>query len=202
MSRKIPPRVSLKGPIVTRKPGDVTQLLMELRAGEAGAEGRLVEAVYWELRRMAVAYMRRERHDHTLQPTALVHEAYMRLIDQRGKDWQNRAHFFGVAAHVMRRILVDHARSRRTTKRGGAARKVELDEAAGLSIERSEELLAIDEALSRLARVDERQARIVELRFFGGLSEEETADVLGISSRTVKRDWNVAKAWLFAEIKK
>jgi RNA polymerase sigma factor (TIGR02999 family) len=186
---------------MTDKPGDVTQLLFRLRIGDREAESKLVDAVYGELHRLAAAYMRRERLDHTLQPTALLHEAYVRLVNQREKDWQNRAHFFGVAAQVMRRILVDHARVKRTEKRGGTARKVDFDEAHSISMERSEELLAIDEALSRLAEIDPRQAHIVELRFFGGLTEEETAQVLGISSRTVKRDWTVAKAWLRVELK-
>ncbi len=151
---------------------------------------------------MAERYMRQERRDHTLQATALIHEAYVRLIDQRGKDWQNRAHFLGVAAHIMRRILVDHARTQRALKRGGTHRKVSLDDALLLTIEQSDEVFALDDALSRLAEFAPRQSRIVELRFFGGLTEEEAAEVLGISSRTVKREWHLAKAWLFRDLNK
>jgi RNA polymerase sigma factor (TIGR02999 family) len=181
-------------------PGEVTQLLQALRGGDRSAEGKLLDAVYRELHQMAARYMRRERADHTLQPTALIHEAYFRLIDQREKDWQNRAHFYGVAAQVMRRILVDYARTHRTAKRGGAHQKVSLDDAILLSPEQSDEIVALDEALSRLARLDPRQTRVVELRFFGGLSEEETAQLLGVSSRTIKRDWSMAKAWLYGEL--
>jgi RNA polymerase sigma-70 factor (ECF subfamily) len=180
--------------------GDVTHLLMGLRAGDREAEGKLVAIVYDEMRRMAARYMRQERADHTLQATALVNEAYLRLIDQRDKDWQNRAHFFGMAAQVMRRVLVDHARTHHTAKRGGDLRKVSLDDALHLSSTRSEQLIALDEALARLAAIDARQARVVELRYFGGLSENEAAAALGVSSRTIKRDWSVAKAWLYSEM--
>jgi RNA polymerase sigma factor (TIGR02999 family) len=185
-----------------KEPGDVTQLLLGLKSGDPAAESQLLEVVYGELRGIAGRMMRRERQDHTLQATALIHEAYVHLVDQRGKDWQNRAHFFGVSAQVMRRILVDHARTRRTKKRGGGQPKVSLDEALPLSIEQSDEVLALDEALSRLAQFDPRQSRVVELRFFGGLTDEEAAEVLGVSSRTVKRDWVVAKAWLYGELNK
>ena len=181
-------------------PAEVTQLLHAVRTGNRDAESRLLDVVYAELHRMAARYMRRERLDHTLQATALIHEAYVHLIDQRGKDWQSRAHFFGVAAQVMRRILVDHARTHGAIKRGGDQQKVSLDDAPPLTTEQSEELIALDEALSRLERFDRRQSRVVELRFFGGLSEEETAEVLGVSSRTVKRDWSVAKAWLYGQL--
>jgi RNA polymerase sigma-70 factor (ECF subfamily) len=181
--------------------GDVTQLLQALRAGDPSAEGRLLDAVYHELHRMASHYMQREREGHTLQATALIHEAYLRLIDQRRKDWQNRAHFYGVAAQVMRRILVDYARANRRAKRGGDRHKVLLEDAILLSPEQSDEVVALDEALSRLAKFDPRKTRVVELRFFGGLSEEETAHLLGVSSRTVKRDWTMAKAWLYGELK-
>jgi RNA polymerase sigma factor (TIGR02999 family) len=140
--------------------------------------------------------MRGERPDHSLQPTALVHEAYLRLIQQERVEWRNRAHFFGVAAQLMRRILVDHARARLTAKRGAAEPAVQLDESSVFAEERSAELVALDEALQRLAQFDPRLERIVELRFFGGLPVEDTAEVLGISTRTVKRDWNAAKAWL------
>jgi RNA polymerase sigma factor (TIGR02999 family) len=145
--------------------------------------------------------MRRDRTDHTLQATALVHEAYLKLVEQRSANWQSRAHFFGVAAQVMRRILIDHARGHLRQKRGGEFEKVVLDEGLVSSPEQSAELLAVDEALERLAKLDERQARVVELRFFGGLSVEEAAAVLGISPKTVKRDWSMAKAWLHAELK-
>jgi RNA polymerase sigma factor (TIGR02999 family) len=181
--------------------GDITQLLHDLKGGDSAAEHLLLPIVYAELHRLAGALMRRERTGHTLQATALIHEAYLQLIDQRDKDWQNRVHFFAVAAQVMRRVLVDHARTRRAAKRGGAYRKVSLDEALTLTNEQSDEIVAIDEALSRLACLDPRQGRVVELRFFGGLTEDETAHVLGIASRTVKRDWRVAKAWLHGELK-
>ena len=146
--------------------------------------------------------MLRERPDHTLQATALVHEAYLRLIDQREVNWQNRAHFFGIAAQLMRRILVDYARGLKAGKRLGARHKISLEDALVISKDRSADLLALDEALSRLAAKDPRQSRIVELRFFSGLSIEETAEVLGISVRTVKRDWNFARAWLYSELSK
>jgi RNA polymerase sigma factor (TIGR02999 family) len=183
--------------------GEVTRLLQALKSGDRDAESKLLGIVYGELHRMAARHMRRERADHTLQATALIHEAYVRLIDQRGKDWQNRAHFFGIAAQVMRRILVDYARMHRTVKRGGGQGKVALDDALPLmTIEQSDELVALDEALSRLAQFDPRQSRVVELRYFGGLNEEETAAALGVSSRTVKRDWSIAKAWLYGELNK
>lgn len=185
-----------------RTPGDITLLLAELRAGNRSAESRLLPLVYDELRRLARRYMRAERRDHTLQPTALVHEAYMRLAGQRDMSWQNRAHFFAVAAQLMRRILVDHARAHKAEKRGGNESKIELGEGLALTEAKAAELLAVDEALTRLAECDPRQARVVELRFFGGLSEEEAAEVLGVSTRTVKRDWSVARAWLFKEINK
>jgi RNA polymerase sigma-70 factor (ECF subfamily) len=156
--------------------------------------------VYNELRRVARRYLRSERPDHTLQPTALVHEAYIRLLGQREIMWQNRAHFFGVAAQLMRRILVDHARAHQAEKRGGHKQKVPLDEALEYTADKSAELVALDEALDRLAARDPRQARVVELRFFAGLTEQETAELLGISVRTVKRDWDVARAWLYKEI--
>jgi len=175
-------------------------LLAELRAGNRSAESRLLPLVYAELRRRARRYMRGERPDHTLQPTALVHEAYLRLAGQREVDWQSRAHFFAVAAQLMRRILVDHARARKAEKRGGGEPRVALNESLAMTEEKSAELMALDEALTHLAERDPRQARAVELRFFGGLSEEEAAEVMGISLRTLKRDWSVARAWLFKEI--
>ena len=180
---------------------DVTHLLSELRNGSEDAVAKLVPLLYRELRRMAAAYLSSERRNHTLQPTALVHEAYLRLVDQKNVQWQNRQHFFGVAAQVMRRILVDHARGHDAVKRGGVVPKVSLEEAIVISQERSAELLALDEALTRLATLDQQQARIIELRFFGGLTVEETAQVLGISPATVKRDWNMAKAWLNREVR-
>jgi RNA polymerase sigma factor (TIGR02999 family) len=151
---------------------------------------------------MAGRYLRRESPGHTLQTTALINEAYLRLIDQNSVSWQNRAHFFGVAAQMMRRILVDHARSRHAAKRGGIAHKVTLSEAAGLPGELDLNVMALDEAMKTLAAIDPQQSRIVELRYFGGLSIEETAEVLKISPATVKRDWNLAKAWLYREIRK
>jgi RNA polymerase sigma-70 factor, ECF subfamily len=183
-------------------PGDITVLLSELRAGNRSAESRLMPLVYSELRRVARRYMRNERPDHTLEPTALVHEAYLRLVGQREINWQNRAHFFGVAAQLMRRILVDHARARKAEKRGGHESKLALDEGLAFTEEKSAELLALDEALTRLSQRDPRLGRAVELRFFAGLSEEEAAEVLGISTRTVKRDWQTARAWLYKEIRK
>ena len=180
---------------------EVTALLGELAKGNADAGPRLIPLVYEELRRMADRYMRRERSDHTLQTTALVNEAYLKLVDQHSVTWQSRAHFFGVAAQVMRRVLVDHARGHIREKRGGGVVPVSLDEAMVVSPERSEEFLELDRALDRLAALDSRQAKIVELRFFGGLTVEETAEILGISPKTVKRDWAVAKAWLHGELK-
>jgi RNA polymerase sigma factor (TIGR02999 family) len=162
----------------------------------------LLPLVYAELRRLAAGYLRRERVGHTLQPTALVHEAYLRMVDQTQVRWQNRAHFFGVAAQMMRRILVDHARSQHAEKRGGDVQKLSLDENIDVSGTRAAELVALDEALERLAEIDPQKSRVVELRFFGGLSVEETAEVLGVSAPTVKRHWRLAKAWLFGQVQK
>jgi RNA polymerase sigma-70 factor (ECF subfamily) len=181
-------------------PGEVTQLLAQLRAGERDAESKLIPLVYAELRRLAAHYLRGERADHTLQPTALVHEAYIRLTGLHEVDWQSRSHFFATAATVMRRILVDHARAQNANKREGCRDAVSLEEALVVSPARSAQLIALDDALDRLAKLDLRRSKIVELRFFGGLSEEETGEVLGISARTVKRDWRVAKAWLYNEV--
>jgi len=180
---------------------DVTFLLSELTKGNPEAAPKLIPLVYGELRRMANGYMRRERTGHTLQATALVHEAYLKLLGQHSVDWQNRAHFFGIAAQVMRRVLIDHARGHVRDKRGGGREAVPLDEALVFSPERSLEFLELDTALEKLAALDARQAKIVELRFFGGLTVEETAEVLSISPKTVKRDWTVAKAWLHGELK-
>lgn len=179
--------------------GEITRLLGRLREGDEAARASLIDVVYAELRRLAGAMMRRERPGHTLQATELLHEAYIRLL---GKDvnYVNRSHFFAAASTVMRRILVDYARSHRSEKRGGGQIPVPLDETAIFSPKQSDQILALEEALQRLANIDARQARIVELRFFGGLTEEETAAVLEISARTVKRDWSMAKAWLFAEM--
>jgi len=180
---------------------DVTLLLSALTRGDEAAASKLIPLVYDELRRLAASYMRREHQGHTLQATALVHEAYLKLVEQRSVTWQSRAHFFGVAAQLMRRILIDHARGHLRQKRGGEHKKVSLDEAFVFSEQKSAELLAVNDALELLARVDSRQARVVELRFFAGLSVEEAAEVLGVSPKTVKRDWSVAKAWLYAELK-
>jgi RNA polymerase sigma-70 factor (ECF subfamily) len=187
---------------MTRAPGDVTQLLADLQGGRADAAPQLIQLVYDELHRLARGQMRHERADHTLQATALVHEAYLRLVNQPQRTWQNRAHFIAVAAQVMRRILVDYARARRTSKRGSAPHKVPLEEPLVFTEEQSDDLVSLDEALERLAQFDKRQSRVVELRFFGGLTVDETAEVLGISSKTVKRDWTVARAWLHREVRK
>jgi RNA polymerase sigma-70 factor (ECF subfamily) len=180
---------------------DVTILLAELTKGNKEAASELIPIVYDELRRLAGSYMRRERGDHTLQATALVHEAYLKLVEQRVVDWQSRAHFFGIAAQVMRRILVDHARGHLREKRGSGQRAVPLDEALVFATEQSLELIKLDEALERLTKLDPRQGKIVELRFFGGLTVEQTANLLGISPKTVKRDWSMAKAWLHGDLK-
>ena len=179
---------------------DVTQLLVHWGKGDKQALDRLMPLVYDELHRMASRYLRRERQGHTLQTTALINETYLRIVDQDRVNWQNRAHFFGVAAQMMRRILVDHARSHLYAKRGGGAQKLTLDEAIATPQERDLDLVALDDALTALAEIDPQQSRIIELRFFGGLTIEETAEVLNISPATVKRDWNMAKAWLYGEI--
>ena len=180
---------------------EITQLLRAWSEGDDQALAKLTPLVYRELHRMAHRYMRQERSNHTLQTTALINEAYLRLIDWKNVRWQNRAHFFGMAATLMRRILVDFARSRNYAKRGGMDRfMVTLDEAAAVSRDRAREILALDEALQSLAVIDPRKSQIVELRFFGGLSLEETAEVLGVSSRTVLREWDLVKAWLNREL--
>lgn len=180
----------------------LTQLLLDVNAGRGDALEKLMPVVYRELRRQAARYLRRERQNHTLQPTALVHEAFIKLIDQRHVRWQNRAHFFGIAAQAMRRIVIDHARTRQRVKRGGVQQAVTLDEAMIAGEARSIDVLALDEALTRLAALDARQARIVELRYFAELSVEETAEVTGLSPATVKREWSMARAWLQAELSK
>ena len=182
-------------------PHEVTQLLQAWSDGNADALDQLVPLVYGELHRLARHYMGGERPGHTLQITELVNEAYMRLVDWKNVRWQNRAHFFGVAAQMMRRILVDFARSRNYAKRGGETFRVSLSEAAGISAERSEDFIALDDALQSLTAFDARKARIVELRFFGGLTVEETAEVLKVSPRTVMRDWSLAQAWLYRELR-
>jgi len=182
------------------KPQNVTELLVGWSEGNKEALDALLPLVYEELRRQAARYLRKENPGHTLQTTALIHEAYLRLIDQKHVRWQNRAHFFGIAAQLMRRILVDHARSKKRAKRGGSDIKVSLSEATLKTPAQDLDIVALDEALQRLAKMDEQQSRIVELRFFSGLSVEETAEVLSISPATVKRDWSMAKAWLHREI--
>ena len=185
---------------MTASPPQVTQLLKAWGNGDEAARDELMTLVYAELHRLAHQYLKRERPGHTLQTSALVNEAFVKLIDQRDVRWQNRGHFFAIAAQSMRRILVDHARTRRSAKRGGSASPVSLDEALVISNERSAQVVALDEALTELATVDERKSQIVELRFFGGLSIEETAEVLAVSPGTVMRDWTLAKAWLRREM--
>ena len=182
-------------------PEEITQLLINWRHGDKAALDQLMPLVYEELRRLARGFMGRERSDHTLQTSALINEAYLRLVDQDERDWQNRAHFFAVAAQIMRHILVDHARSYRYDKRGAGAQRVGLDEAMVFSEERARELVALDEALTSLATVDPRKSRIIELRFFGGLNIDETAEVMELSPTTVQREWRAAKAWLWRFIK-
>lgn len=179
---------------------DVTELLDQWRNGNKDALDKLLPLVYNELHGLAHRHIRGERPDHTLQTTALVNEAYLKLVNQKSVEWQSRAHFFAVAAQVMRHILVDYARSRQYTKRGGGAHRVSLDDAPVLSRERSSEIVALDEALKHLAEFDPRKSRIVELRYFGGLNVEETAAVLGVSAITVKREWLKARAWLYREL--
>lgn len=179
---------------------EITQLLIAWSEGDRGALDRLVPLVYAELHRLAKSYMRKERAGQTLQTTALIHEAYLRLIDANRVQWQNRAHFFGVAARVMRQILVAMARERGYQKRGGGARQVSLDEAMVINDGRDEDLVALDEALSALAQIDARKAQVVELRFFGGLTEAETATALNVSIETVTRDWRLARSWLYRKL--
>ena len=181
-------------------PPDVTALLGDWTRGERGALDQLLPLVYAELRRVAARQLRSERNDHTLQPTALVHEAYIRLVGQRQVDWQNRAHFFGVAAQVMRRILVDHARRRGASKRGDAVQCVSIDEAIDVAASNEIPILELDQALDRLEKMDAGLAKIVELRAFGGLTIDEAAHVLSVSPSTAKRDWRTAKAWLTREL--
>jgi RNA polymerase sigma factor (TIGR02999 family) len=180
---------------------DVTQLLANWSKGDQRALEQLMPLVYGELRRLASAYLRRERSNHTLQSTALVHEAFMRLVQQQEVQWRNRAHFYAIAAQMIRRILVDYARAQHAGKRGSGALKLELDEAMAVQQAGSDiDLLGLNDALDRLAELDERQGRIVELRFFAGLSIEETAEVMHLSPASIKREWQTARAWLFREM--
>lgn len=181
-------------------PGPITELLHAWSAGDTGARDRLIPLVYGELRRLASRRLRGERHAVTLQPTALVHETFLRLVGRR-IDWQGRVHFFAVAAKAMRQVLVDHARRRRALKRGGGALLVSIGQAEGRP-QRQLDLVALDESLEQLAALDPRQSEVVELRFFGGLSVEETAEVLRVSPATVKREWSVARAWLFRQMRR
>jgi RNA polymerase sigma-70 factor, ECF subfamily len=189
-----------EGNAVAELPADVTLLLERWSNGDQKALDELVNSVYGELQRMANRYLRSERTDHTLEAPALVNEAYLRLVDQRGVQWKNRAHFFGVASHIMRHILVDYAKGRTAAKRGGTRFKLSLDEALDVCDERGLDLLALNDSLSRLAAMDEQTARIVEMRFFGGLSIDETATVLAVSPSTVDRGWRFAKAWLYSDL--
>ena len=200
------PRVLLRArgdtPGTMNPKGDITALLGELKAGNRAVEPRLLELVYPQLQKIARRYLRGERTGHTLQPTALVNEAYLQLTGQMDKDWQNRSHFFAIAAQLMRRILVDYARARRAEKREGGRQRVELTDTLAVSEDRLDEILFVDEALKRLAEFDPRRSAVVELRFFGGMTESEVAEVLHVALRTVKRDWTVARAWLHAELSK
>ncbi len=180
---------------------DITQLLLAWSNGDREALEELTPLVYREMKKLAESYLRRERAGYTLQPTALAHEAYLRLIDQQNVRWQNRAHFFGIAAQAMRRILVDHARARMAEKRGSGL-AVSLDEAIDVTHQRADQLVALDEALKTLAELDLQQSRVVELKYFGGMTLEETAEVLGVSRATVVREWRMAKAWLYDELSK
>lgn len=186
--------------MASRFPKDVTQLLLAWNGGDRAALDRLIPLVYEELRRTAKRYMRRERAGHTLQTTALVNEVYLRLIDADSVRWQDRAHFFAIAAQLMRRILVDFARRRQQLKRGGDMHQVSLDEALAVVQDRGVDLVALDDALNALASLDQRQCQVVEMRFFGGLTEDEIAEVLNVSPRTVRNDWSMAKAWLLREL--
>lgn len=183
------------------KTHEITQMLREWSGGRREAMDKLMPLVYTELHRQAARYLRRENKGHTLQTTALIHETYLKLIDQRDVEWQNRAHFFAIAAQAMRRIMVDYARTKRREKRGGGDEKLSLEAAMSVAVEESSvDLIALDEALTRLAEIDSEQARLVELRYFSGLSLEETAEALHISRATAAREWNVARAWLRREL--
>ena len=179
---------------------EVTQILHDWSDGDRAAPERLMPFVYDELRRLARSFLARERGGHTLQPTALVNEAYLRLVHQRSVNWQNRAHFYGIASSMMRRVLIDHARAHSTEKRGGGAIHLSLDDVQVPLEQRAASFVALDEALERLTLIDERKCKVVEMRFFGGLSDEEIAEVLGVTTRTVLRDWKTARLWLFREL--
>ncbi len=179
---------------------EVTRILHEWSEGDGNAAERLMPLVYDELRRLARSFLSRERGDHTLQPTALVNEAYLRLVDQTRVNWQNRAHFYGIASSMMRRVLIDHARAHATEKRGGGAVHLSIEDAHLPIEERAADFVALDEALDRLAQFDERKCRVVEMRFFGGLTDEEIAQVLSVTTRTVLRDWKTARLWLYREL--
>jgi RNA polymerase sigma factor (TIGR02999 family) len=181
-------------------PSPVTELLVRWRSGDGDALQSLMPLVYEELRRLAHNYLRRERSDHTLQSTALVHEAYLRLVGSAPPQWQDRAHFFGIAAHLMRQILTEYARGRNTAKRGGGVCKLTLDDAEQRPERLDVDMVALDDALNALAKIDPQQCRVVELRFFAGLSIEDTAEALGLSASTIKRDWNTARVWLYREL--
>lgn len=181
-------------------PGDITMLLRSVSSGDAADADRLMVAIYDDLKRIAAGALRSERSNHTLHPTALVHEAYLRLVNQREADWSDRLHFFSIAARVIRRVLIDHARERNAQKRGGANRPVSLAGHDAADRERGIDLIALDEALGELAELSERQARIVELRYFGGLSVPEVAEALGIGARSVDREWQTARAWLYQRL--
>lgn len=187
--------------MISQPPQEVTQLLHAWRRGDGAALDRLVPIVYDELRRLARCYMARERARNTLQTTALIHEAYLRLVDAHQVDWKNRVHFFAISSTVMRRILVEFARARGRHKRGAGARNVTFDDAAVIAPGPGEDLVSVDEALEALAAIEPRQAKVVEMRFFGGMTEEETAEMLGVSTDTVLRDWKKAKLWLWREMK-
>ncbi|MFT3744555.1 MAG: sigma-70 family RNA polymerase sigma factor [Pyrinomonadaceae bacterium] len=185
---------------ISAEPEEITQILVEWRSGDEQAIERLFPIVYNELKRQARRYLRRERSDHTLQPTALVHEAYMRLAGTSTPPIENRVHFFGIASRIMRQILVDHARQRNAEKRGGTVQRFSLEELDILPEQSAGDLLALNEVLDQLEKIDERKCKVVEMRFFGGLSENEIAEVLGVSEKTVRRDWNFAKLWLYREL--
>lgn len=195
-----PPRVLWSGHLQRGPSEPVTSLLLRWRGGDKEALDALMPLVYNELRRLAHHYLQHERSDHTLQSTALVHEAYARMVGQNLPEWQNRAHFFGVAAQLMRQILVDYARAHRAAKRGSGVCKINLDDAESESPSADIDVVALDDALQSLARIDPQQSRVVELRFFAGLSIEDTSEILGISPSTVKRDWNTARVWLYREL--
>jgi RNA polymerase sigma factor (TIGR02999 family) len=181
-------------------PHEITQLLAEWSGGNQAALDKLYPLVYDELRRMAHRFMRRERKGHTLQTTALINEAYLRLVEQKNVHWANRSHFFAISAQIMRRILVDHARQYAYLKRGGGAQQVSLDQAAFVTKDRARELLLLNDALNSLAKLDPRRSQVVELRYFGGLSNGEIAELLKISANTVTRDWNMARAWIYQQL--